>query len=111
MDRNNIIAPSICHLPKEILTYLISCLDKNTQIPLLFVNKQFYHLSSNQEQTSHNQRIENDLPYYAAINGYTSLLQWSVEYLKYPLDSEICAAAAGSGHLEALKWLRKRGCP
>ncbi|KXZ45296.1 hypothetical protein GPECTOR_56g392 [Gonium pectorale] len=50
---------------------------------------------------------------YAARSGHLHVLAWLVETpgLGPPLDEELFRAAAESGSVELLAWLRERGCP
>ncbi|KXZ51821.1 hypothetical protein GPECTOR_11g261 [Gonium pectorale] len=47
----------------------------------------------------------------AARSGHLHVVAWLVEELGAPLDEELFAAAAESGSVELLIWLRERGCP
>jgi hypothetical protein len=54
------------------------------------------------------------LPYMlhlAATVGCEEVLEELVDNRQCPLTPGACDAAAGKGHLDALAWLRSRGCP
>lgn len=46
-----------------------------------------------------------------AIGGYLELIKWAKGFPSCEWNAEVCALAAGQGHLELLEWLRSRGCP
>lgn len=46
----------------------------------------------------------------AAGNGHLSALQWARRH-EIPWDERTCAAAAKGGHFEVLRWAQENGCP